>query len=76
MSLSKTASTSTNTRISRMLRNRSTTKDTNQLSPRNTRAQASSSFKSENNLTIPDINHPGDKRPNGLNETQTPFKVN
>ena len=72
LTLSKTASTSTSPRISRMLPNRSKSKDLNHLSPLNTCARASSSFKSENNL---DINQHHDRKPTGISETQMADKV-
>ena len=74
--LNLSGSTSTNTRVSRLLHRKSKARDASYLNPQETNGFPSTSFKSESNLNTPE-NKPSDNRKqNGLNEPKIQTKVN
>ena len=73
--MTKTSSTSTNTRVSRLLHKKSKSKDSTHLNPLDTYDLTSTSFKSEGNSNIPRKNLSNGTKQNEPNENQISFKV-
>ena len=73
--MTKTSSTSTNTRVSRLLHKKSKSKDSTHLNPLDTYDLTSTSFKSESNSNIPRKNQSNGSKQNEANETQMSLKV-
>ena len=73
--MTKTSSTSTNTRVSRLLHKKSKSKDSTHLNPLDTYDLTSTSFKSEGNTNISRKNQSNDSKQNGHNESQITLKV-
>ena len=74
--LTLSGSTSTNTRVSRLLHRKSKARDASYLNPQETYGFPSISFKSESNLNTPERRPSDEKKQKGSNETKMLIKVN
>ena len=73
--MSKSVSTGTNTRVSRLLNKKAKSKDANYLNAQETFGFPSTTFKSESILNTPDKKQAIENKRSGSNESTTPIKV-